>query len=193
MGSVDRSRDEIAAVRQRESERAAKIIQAEFFLIGVDDLEIRATPETIRALAEVVRRVKPDVILTHSPNDYMEDHRACLQLAEEASFNATVPLYRTETEKHGKLCPIYCMDTLAGIGFEPTEYVDITATFAIKRAMLACHESQVKWLAAHDNVDIDGLMEAMSRFRGAQAGVPYAEGFRPHHLWGRGVTERLLP
>jgi LmbE family N-acetylglucosaminyl deacetylase len=85
------------------------------------------------------------------------------------------------------------MDTLAGIGFEPTDYVDITDFFEIKKKMLLCHESQYKWLSGHHQSDPLNLIETMAKFRGLQCGVLYAEAFRPTNLWGRLRAERLLP
>jgi len=91
--------------------------------------------------------------------------------------------------------PVYYMDTLAGIGFLPTDYVDITEDIETKLKMLSCHESQVKWLMEHDGVDILDFVRTVNKFRGLQAGVAYAEGFRRHEAWGRMSIsmERLLP
>ena len=45
--------------------------------------------------------------------------------------------------------------------------------------MLACHESQRKWLQQHHNMDnYLETMEAWSKDRGRLAGFQYGEGFR---------------
>ena len=85
------------------------------------------------------------------------------------------------------------MDTLAGMGFLPGEYVDISATFKQKLAMLKLHQSQLQWLKEHDDTDILEFVETTARFRGLQCGVRYAEGFRQYEAWGRKVPMRLLP
>jgi LmbE family N-acetylglucosaminyl deacetylase len=106
---------------------------------------------------------------------------------------ASIPNIVTAQPHHPPILPIYYMDTVAGIGFEPEEYVDISDHFETKRRMLACHQSQTAWLAAHDQVDVIDMMAAVARFRGVQAGVAHAEGFRAWREWGRIATERLLP
>ena len=68
----------------------------------------------------------PDFIITHDPNDYMPDHTAVSRLVFDASFTATLPNYPTKTGKAARLVPIYYMDTLCGVGFNPTEYVDVS-------------------------------------------------------------------
>jgi N-acetylglucosamine malate deacetylase 1 len=75
----------------------------------------------------------------------------------------------------------------------PTEYVDISDTFAVKCEMLRQHASQVEWLKHHDDIDIISFMETVAKFRGLQCGVAYAEGFRLADVWPRVTTRRLLP
>jgi len=91
------------------------------------------------------------------------------------------------------VCPLIYFDTLTGASFLPTEFVDITDTFEIKKAMLACHASQVKWLQEHDQIDIADFITVMARSRGLQCGVPFAEGFRAEYAWGRNRPFRVLP
>ena len=85
------------------------------------------------------------------------------------------------------------MDTLAGLGFSPTEWVDIGDFFDTKIRMLSQHQSQVKWLKDHDNIDVIEFVTTAARYRGIQAGVQYAEGFVRVLQWPRASAERLLP
>jgi LmbE family N-acetylglucosaminyl deacetylase len=192
-GSATHSREEISAIRRREAEAAAAVIGADYYCLDYPDLEIPLDMEARTKLVEIVRRCRPDFIIAHAPNDYMLDHRHAGALAEVASFDATIPNLKTESPAYNRIAPIYYMETLVGIGFEPTEYVDVTDHFETKARMLACHASQVEWLRHHDQAQVDEVMEVAARFRGAQAGVRYAEGFRPAQMWGRLVPRRLLP
>jgi len=192
MGSTTLPPPQIAAIRRKESEAAAAIIGAAFVCLDVGDVKVMPDLETRARLTAEVRRARPDLILTHAPNDYMHDHRNTSALVLDASFDATIPNIKSDAEPI-PLVPIYFMDTIAGVDFEPTEYVDITQHFQTKRHLLAAHESQVAWIAAHDQADLMETMEILSRFRGLQAGVPYAEAFRPHAVWGRLRPARLLP
>ena len=69
------------------------------------------------------------------------------------------------------------MDTLAGIGFSPSEYVDITTVIDTKRRMLRCHQSQLQAVSDLASQDIEQVMEIQARFRGLAAGSAYAKGF----------------
>jgi LmbE family N-acetylglucosaminyl deacetylase len=85
------------------------------------------------------------------------------------------------------------MDNLAGMNFNPTEYVDISDEIDLKIKMLECHESQLKWMRDHDNIDFAEFVKVCSRFRGLQCGVQYAEAFCQELVWPKVTTRRMLP
>jgi LmbE family N-acetylglucosaminyl deacetylase len=193
-GSFVHSSEEIARIRGAEARRAAAICGAEYETLGLSDAEINAADRSQqRAVVDLVRDARPDLILTHSQGDYMGDHNEIAKLVFECSFHATLPLYDTGKPHHSSVTPIYHIETIMGLGFQPAEFVDITATIETKVAMLEAHESQLTWLRDHDGVDIVEQMRTTSRFRGQQCGVAYAEGFVPCLTWLRGTTRRLLP
>ena len=118
-------------------------------------------------------------------NDLWPDHVITSQLVFDAVFTATLPLYKTKYKVHEPIVPVFYLDTMAGIGFEPTDYVDITDFINIKKKMLLCHKSQYKWLKGHHNAEVTNFLEIMAKFRGLQCGVLYAEAFRRLNVWGR--------
>jgi hypothetical protein len=85
------------------------------------------------------------------------------------------------------------MDTMAGIGFEPELYVDITSVFDRKVEAVRKHASQNQWMKDLFGYDMESFLEIPSRFRGLQAGMKMAEAFRPSYRWGRMFTRHLLP
>jgi LmbE family N-acetylglucosaminyl deacetylase len=193
-GSFEHTSEEIAEIRSREAKRAAEIAGAEHVTLGLSDAEVNAADSLqVRLVADLVRDARPDVIITHSPNDYMSDHNELSKLVFGASFHATLPLYDTGKPHHGTVAPIFYMDTVMGIDFQPAEYVDVSTTIDTKVAMLEAHASQLTWLRDHDGVDVVEQMKTVTRFRGQQCGVQYAEGFAPCLTWLRGTTRRLLP
>ena len=193
-GSYVHTSEEIAAIRSRESKRAAEICGAEEATLGLHDGEVSAAdPEQRLLVVDLVRDARPDLIITHFPHDYMSDHNEVSKLVFDCSFHATLPLFETGKPHHNKVTPIYYMETIMGVAFQPTEYVDVTDVIDTKTAMLEAHETQLTWLRDHDGVDIVEEMRAATRFRGLQSGVKYAEGFVPCATWLRGTTKRLLP
>jgi LmbE family N-acetylglucosaminyl deacetylase len=146
-------------------------------------------------MIDVLRQADPDVILTHSPDDYHPDHRYVSQLVFDSYFQKGLPHIPGQSQKacrFGK-AQVYYMDNVAGVGFTPCEYVDITETFATKRQMLECHKSQLRSMSDLANADVLEMIQVQSRFRGYAAGCRYAEGFRRLEAWQRGIARRLLP
>jgi LmbE family N-acetylglucosaminyl deacetylase len=84
------------------------------------------------------------------------------------------------------------MDTIAGISFQPEQYVDISSNFDTKKKMLAAHRSQELWLARY-GMDYQEFMECVARYRGLQCGVRYAECFQSSPTWPKWCKGSLLP
>ncbi len=193
LGHTEIPRDELREIRREEAKNAAKLIGATSLTLDIDDLDIYVERDAKKKMIDIIREARPDVIILPDPKDYMPDHTVTSEVGFDASFMATLPQLKTEHPAHMKLTPVYFMDTITGLQFEPEEYVDITEVEGIKREMIACHESQAKWLKEHDNIDYVEFAMLQSAFRGMQCGVKYAEAFRLKRVWGRIPTKRYLP
>src|SRR5687767_5665376 len=81
VGTIEYDSETIKDIRLREAQNSASILGAHFHPPFCDDLEIFYEEKTLRRLASVIRDVKPNILLTHSPADYMEDHTNTCRLA----------------------------------------------------------------------------------------------------------------
>jgi len=186
--------DELAAMRAKEAINAGALGGIEVMWGGFDDLEIYENNKKSKdKVVNVIRKVNPDFIITHDPNDYMPDHNTVSKLVFDASFAATVPHYIAEESAPARLVPIYYMDTLCGVNFNPTEFVDVTPYIDKKLEMLECHASQIVWMRDHDGIDFPDMVRTCCRYRGFQCGADYAEGFKQCQVYLKGTTKRLLP
>lgn len=194
LGHVIIPPDELRVIRANEAKKAGALAGIEVISAGFDDLDIFDNNKESRdKIVDVIRYADPDFIITHNPDDYMPDHTAVSRLVFDASFTASLPNYASKYKEPAKLVPIYYMDTLAGVGFLPTEYVDISEEIDLKIRMLECHESQLVWMREHDGIDFADMVKTCSRYRGYQCGAAYAEGFRECRAYLKGTTKRLLP
>ena len=194
LGHVVIPPDELKVMRAKEAKKAGSLAGIEVIHGGFDDLDLFENNKIARdKMVDVIRYADPDLIITHDPDDYMPDHTSVSKLVFDAAFTATLPNYYTKEKKAAKLVPIYYMDTLAGVNFNPTMYVDVTDTIDLKIEMLNCHESQIVWMRDHDGIDFPDMVRTCSRYRGYQCGAEYAEGFRQCQVYLKGTTKRLLP
>src|SRR6516165_9533972 len=98
--------------RQKEAREAAAVLSAKFHPSLVDDLEIIYETGLLRRVAAVIREVHPNIVLTHSPVDYMEDHTNTCRLAVTANFSRGMPNFRTVPGRRsieGEVVIYHCM------------------------------------------------------------------------------------
>jgi len=186
-GFDDTPREQMAALREAEQrEAAAAVGVTDLVFLGHRDGAVTVTPELRRDIARVVRRVRPQRVLTQSPEWYWErigashpDHRA----TGEAALVAVYPDARN---------PFAYPELLADEGLEPwtvpetwlmacppervNQVVDIGATIGAKLDALRAHRSQT----AHRD-DLEDLIRRVTsanaeRFGGGDE--RYAEVFQ---------------
>jgi len=189
-GSAAHTREEISRIRFLEAKAAADFLGASYVCTGLKDMEVFANVENLRRAVEVMRSFDPDVVLTHSPIDYMVDHEETSRLVRDAAFTNAMPLFSTlqfPAARLGRATPaLYYSDPIEGLDhlgnrIYPQFYVNITDQIEKKRQMLSCHTSQREWLRSHHGLD-EYIMQMTSWAEGygREAGCPFAEGFRQH-------------
>lgn len=192
-GSTVFSAAQTRRIRRQEAKDGARILGAHWHPPLCDDLEILYTLPLLRRLAAVVRAVAPDLILTHSPQDYMEDHTNTCRLAVTAAFARGIKNFKTTPARptvanevtiyhampHGLCDPLRQP-------IVPDVFVDTTGVHALKRQALAAHRSQKEWLDASQGMDSYlKVMDEMSRRVGRMSRrFAHAEGWRRHLHFG---------
>jgi LmbE family N-acetylglucosaminyl deacetylase len=192
-GSQKMNAEETAQVRGDEAQRAAELLGATWHPGFSNDLEILYDVGHLRKLAAILHEVAPDVVHTHSPQDYMEDHENVSRLAVTAAFTHSMSNFETDppTEPPFKELSLYhampygLRDNLrkrADAGL----FVDVTSVAELKLSALAAHESQRSWLDASQGLDSYlAKMEQLDREVGTLSGrFERAEGWRRHHHLG---------
>jgi LmbE family N-acetylglucosaminyl deacetylase len=186
-GTTQYTREEIIRMRREEAKAAAASIGAAYHDSLVDDLEIFYEKELLARVGAVMREVAPEIVLTHSPVDYMEDHQNAARLAVSAAFCRGMPNFPTDpprapvagevtvyhAQPHGNRDPLRQP-------IHPELFVNITGVLEVKWAMLACHRSQKDWLDQSQGMDSYLVtMAENSRQVGTLSGrFEYAEGWR---------------
>ena len=92
-GHMSMKKEELRLRRLREMENAAKVFGVPYDTLDIDDGYLTADIPTREKLMRYIRRIQPDVIITHRACDYHPDHRACGQLVCDCSYLVGVPLF----------------------------------------------------------------------------------------------------
>ena len=183
-GSWDPTADTatLVLVRQAEQRAAATALGATgtVTFLGEVDGELEATLTLRAAVAEVIRRVQPDVVLGHDPWKRYRlhpDHRAAGFLVCDAVVAARDPHFYPE---HG-LAPHRPSTLLLWEADEANHAEDVSASLDTKLAVLEAHASQFEsTMRAHDETGLEAFrIRVRTRLaeNGTRAGIPAAELF----------------
>jgi LmbE family N-acetylglucosaminyl deacetylase len=186
-GSTTRTRAEISAIRKKEAAASAAVLNGKYQCMECDDVFITYDRPTLLKVIKLIRQVKPEIVFTMSPEDYMVDHEITSDVVRTACFSAGMNNIGTDgIEPFLSVPHLYYLDPMEGkdiLGnaIHATTIVDISSTMGKKEQMFLCHESQVSWLMAHHGVDeyLESIRTS-SAIRGKMVGVQCAEGFRQH-------------
>lgn len=146
---------ELAARRRAEAEAAGAVIGIEYQVLDHHDGLLEPSVANRETIIRLIREFRPDLILTHRPNDYHPDHRYTSTLVQDASYLVTVPNLCADTSalREAPVIAYLSDDFQRPYPFTPDVAVDIDETIERKLDMLHCHTSQVyDWLAWHDGV-----------------------------------------
>jgi LmbE family N-acetylglucosaminyl deacetylase len=188
-GSTELDPETISRIRREEAASAAELIGGIYHCLEERDLLISYNERALERVTRLLRQVRPQLVLTHSPADYMLDHEMTSTLTRAALFAAPVPNFlhdRGHPPPLERIPHLYYCDPIEGkgpLGEEVTAglVIDVTSVIDMKTAMLVCHASQRGWLLKHHGMD--QYTEAMRQWgakRGRPYGVAFAEGFRQH-------------
>ncbi len=188
-GSMDMPPEEIGRIRRQEGAAAAALLGAQYHCLEERDLVVFYHERALEKAVRLLRQVRPQIVFTHSPADYLLDHEMTSVIARAATFGAPTPnlfcdrghAAHLDHIPHLYYCdPIEGKDAL-GQSIPPSFCIDISGVMESKKQMLAAHASQREWLLKHHGMD--QYLQAMSdwgRERGRTVGMPFAEGFRQH-------------
>ncbi len=175
------SSDRLAKIREQEQRQAAKVLGiSEVIFLSHPDGGLEDTPAFRGELVRLIRKYRPDIVMTHDPHrKYMghHDHRIAGVVTLDAIFpyardHLFYPEHKAEGLKPHRVREVYLWGSE-----EPDTFVDISETFAVKMKALSCHVSQVgehtadweKWV--RERAERAGTI-------GQPHGIPLAEAFR---------------
>jgi LmbE family N-acetylglucosaminyl deacetylase len=200
-GSTRTGTARLIKIRETEARQACSILGAQFHRSLCNDLEILYVLPLLRRVAAIVRTVKPTILLTHPPVDYMEDHTNTCRLAVTAAFSRGMPNFKTIPATKaitGDTAIYHCMphglkDPL-GDTVVPHFFVDTTPLQETMRRAQMAHESQSDWLRSSQEMEsfIKTIEEASLAAGKLSRTFRHAEGWWQHSHLGFG-SERWDP
>jgi LmbE family N-acetylglucosaminyl deacetylase len=149
--------DELAKIRQNEQRAAAEILGVrEVVFLENQDQGLEDTPEFRKQIVRMIRRYRPETVVTADPYRryiWHRDHRIAGQVTIDAVFPyARDHLAYPDLLEEG-LQPHKVREMLFWASENINFRSDVTATFDLKLAALQCHKSQVNSMRFSDLED----------------------------------------
>lgn len=146
-GILDLAAGELASrgtpeLRAKEAGKAAKVMGVAIREnLGLPDGGIQNTPETRAKIAVVIRRLKPQIVITHSLHGRHPDHPIVAQLVRDACFVAGLKKVEPKVPAHRPRKVLHAL-SFREDNQKPTFVVDISDAFEKKLEAIGCYESQ---------------------------------------------------
>ncbi|MFH1708713.1 MAG: bacillithiol biosynthesis deacetylase BshB1 [Planctomycetota bacterium] len=190
-GIVDLTRGEsgtygTVAERAAEAAEAARILGLETRVnLGLPDADLHNTAESRLKVIEIIRRLRPEVVLAPVTHTRHPDHGAAGAIVREAAFLAGLAKIETDRPKHRPAAVLHYGELTKDT---PDFVVDISDAWETKVAAIRAHKSQV-YIPDRDggaapeartlirSKDFWEIVQARFRYFGGMNGVTYAEIF----------------
>lgn len=187
-GALDITRGEMGT-RGTPEGRAEEAVEAAHILkldvrenLGLPDGHVFATDDARRALVRNLRRLKPQVILTHQIDDPHPDHDHIARLVREAARLASMRNYDGEFGQERIKVPIVAHNIFSQ-RVHPSFVVDISEFLEEKMAAIRAHRSQFHDPDSNEpetRLTDKGFLEQLenrSKYFGSLIGVAAGEPF----------------
>jgi LmbE family N-acetylglucosaminyl deacetylase len=146
---------ELARRRYAETQASARVLGIEYQVFDHHCGHLEPTLPNRQNVIRLIREFRPDMVLTHTADDYHPDHRYTSILVQDAAYLVTVPGMCPLTP-HLRRNPVfgYVIGSITTSStFKPTVFLDVTDVMDRKLQMLMCHESQfLEWIPYNQNI-----------------------------------------
>ena len=187
VGIVDLTRGEMgtrgsASLREDEASRAAAVLGVVAREnLGLPDAGISNTPETRAALVQVLRRLRPAVVIGPAPRGRHPDHRLASELVRDACFLSGIMKFAPGRPAFRPRKLLYAVAYREDAD-KPTFIVDISDVFERKLEAIRCYGSQFDGLTQAGEVMPNGeplydMVRHHAAHYGSRIRVRYGEPF----------------
>ncbi|MED1421287.1 PIG-L deacetylase family protein [Bacillus smithii] len=138
--------ENVKSIRRKEIEAAAECLgvkDIEFW--DYDDYHMTITPERMDQLVKKIRKVRPNIILSHGPRDaFNPDHETVSKFVFDASVLSTSNGVRIDGYPTAKQAKLFGFEPHQSeiSDFKPEVIIDITETYEQKAAAMNCFQAQ---------------------------------------------------
>ncbi|MBI3961600.1 MAG: PIG-L family deacetylase [Deinococcus sp.] len=179
--------DKYREQKMAEGREVARLLGAKALFLPYPDAELPVNEEVQYAIADVIRQVKPTILITHWSGSFHPDHRAAHHNVIGSLLKAGLKWIQRQRPAHGVGKVFFAENWEDAEGFVTELYVDVSTSFktwaeAIKHMAFARGETGFPYVDYYTS---------LARARGAETGCQYAQAFMPYRYARRQRVEYL--
>ncbi len=163
-----------AEQKRTEAQASATALGCDWETFDLPDGFIPVTDELSLRVCDVIRRTRPDVIITHWSGSWHKDHRAAHALTVNGAFFAALPTLDRVDAAHGARVMLFGENWEDQEDFRPECVIDVSDGVPAWRDAVN-HYELARGLASFPYVD---YYSSLYRLRGCTAGCQHAQAFR---------------
>ncbi|MHC1723304.1 MAG: PIG-L deacetylase family protein [Aminipila sp.] len=172
-GHPSLSEEQYIQQKIKESNLFASKINAEPLILPYRDGELTDNDTTKFFVCDVIRKYKPDIIITHWRNSIHKDHIAVHRIVQDACFYAAIKSFKRDLPAHSVKGLYYTENWEDASDFKPYLYLDITSVYDKWLDALLSYE----FIRESTGFNYYDYYRALAIVRGAESNRTNAEAF----------------
>lgn len=157
--------------KRKEAAMAAQALAADVRILDYGDGELAVTDEVAWEVADTIRELRPDLLITHWQGSGHTDHRNCHFIARRALFLAGLSAFERERPSWRVPDVFYPENYEDMEGFVPDISLDVTAVY---HDWLEAARAYELFRGGVSEFRYQDYYEALAQLRGCLGGVPKA-------------------
>lgn len=174
--------------KEKEAAEFAAMLSGEAIVFKYADGELPVDEEVKFMLCDVIRKYKPELLITHWKNSMHKDHEATYKIVKDAQFYAALPAFERELAPHYAGGPYYAENWEDPTDFKPYVYMEVSEEgYALWDKAINTH-----WFALNStSFKYKEYYAHLMKVRGLEARKSYAEAFDVEELSKRVIKSDL--
>jgi LmbE family N-acetylglucosaminyl deacetylase len=182
--------EEYLKMRHADASASGEFIGANVEILPYKDGELQVTEEAAWMVADLIRKHRPTVLITHWRGSFHPDHNNTHDIVKSALFKAGLPAFRREHPAHSPSIVLFSENWEDMEGYSADIYLDVSDVFADYLKLLKTHALMRERYSSFRYYD---YYEALGQMRGCLGGYSKAVTLmRPRSLLNFTHEPRLL-
>jgi len=168
------SPEEYRRQKINEAETSAKIMGADVIVLNHKDGELPNNEEVKLEVCDLIRELKPDIVVTHWQGSFHKDHRNCHHVVTEGAFYAALPGIKRKKSSHTIKLLYFAENWEDPYNYQPDIWIDISQVYENWQKALRQH---ALFRGEVSSFDYWRYYNGLVNMRGAEVGIAQAETF----------------